>query len=150
MAYAFRRQNKGTPSFIGMYMGRDGNRRSAGTFGSRRAALRAAQREEQQVPEGRWRDRRLGEMPFTDYVENVWFPSKHPELSTRAGYRLRRPNWQLVWDEEHVLPPHRRLFVPPSGPPPRPRGVVHPTMITADRGVSMLSTPARVRSAGFQ
>ena len=46
MAYAFRRQNKGAPSFTGMYMGPDGSRRSAGTFGSRRAALRAAQREE--------------------------------------------------------------------------------------------------------
>ena len=83
MAYAFRRQNKGTPSFTGMYMGPDGNRRSAGTFGSRRAALRAAQREEQSVLEGRWRDRRLGEMPFADYVENVWFPSKHLELLIR-------------------------------------------------------------------
>ena len=37
--------------------------------------------------EGRWHDRRLGEMLFADYVENVWFPSKHLELSTRAGYR---------------------------------------------------------------
>jgi hypothetical protein len=69
-----------------MYMGPDGNRRSAGICGSRRAALRAAQRDEQLVLEGRWRDRRLGEMPFADYVENVWFPSKHLELSTRAGY----------------------------------------------------------------
>jgi hypothetical protein len=60
MAYAFRRQNKGSPSFTGMYMGPDGNRRSAGTFASRRAALRAAQREEQAVLEGRWRDQRLG------------------------------------------------------------------------------------------
>ena len=87
MAYAFRRENKGSVSFTGMYQGPDGQARSAGTFPSRRAALRAAQRDEQLVMEGRWRDRRLGEMLFADYVENVWFPSKHLELSTRAGYR---------------------------------------------------------------
>ena len=87
MAYAFRRENKGSVSFTGMYQGIDGKYRSAGTFASRRAALRAAQREEQLVLDGRWRDRRLGEMPFADFVENVWWPSKHLELSTRAGYR---------------------------------------------------------------
>jgi len=70
-----------------MYQGIDGKYRSAGTFASRRAALRAAQREEQLVLDGRWRDRRLGEMPFADFVENVWWPSKHLELSTKAGYR---------------------------------------------------------------
>jgi hypothetical protein len=31
MAYAFRRENKGTPSFTGVYEGPDGTRRSAGT-----------------------------------------------------------------------------------------------------------------------
>ena len=61
MAYAFRRENKGTPSFTGVYEGPDGTRRSAGTFPSRRAALRAAQREEQAV-RGRWWDRSLGQI----------------------------------------------------------------------------------------
>jgi integrase len=96
MAYAFRRKNKGTPSFTGIYQGPDGNRRSAGTYASRRAALRAAQRQEQAVLEGRWLDRRLGEMTFADYVENVWLPSKHLELSTRAGYRYNL--------DKHFLP----------------------------------------------
>ena len=41
MAYAFRRDNKGTPSFTGVYEGPDGTRRSAGT--SRRDGLRSAQ-----------------------------------------------------------------------------------------------------------
>ena len=39
MAYAFRRENKGSVSFTGMYQGPDGRARSAGTFPSRRAAL---------------------------------------------------------------------------------------------------------------
>ena len=87
MAYAFRRDNKGTPSFTGVYEGPDGTRRSAGTFPSRRAALRAAQREEQAVREGRWWDRSLGDITFETYVENSWLPSKHLEATTRAAYR---------------------------------------------------------------
>jgi hypothetical protein len=88
MAYAFRRENKGTPSFTGVYEGPDGSRRSAGTFPSRRAALRAAQREEQAVREGRWWDRSLGDIiTFETYVENSWLPSKHLEATTRAAYR---------------------------------------------------------------
>lgn len=87
MAYAFRRENKGTPSFTGVYEGPDGTRRSAGTFSSRRAALPAAQREEQAVREGRWWDRSLGDITFEAYVENSWLPSKHLEATTRAAYR---------------------------------------------------------------
>ena len=87
MAYAFRRENKATSSFTGMYQGPDGKVRSAGTFASRRAALRAAHREEQAVREGRWRDRSLGEITFAAYVENSWLPSKHLEVTTRAAYR---------------------------------------------------------------
>ena len=60
MAYAFRRDNQGSPAFTGVYEGPDGRRRSAGTFSSKRAAQRAAHPEEQLVEEGRWRDRSLG------------------------------------------------------------------------------------------
>jgi integrase len=87
MAYAFRWENKGTPSFTGVYEGPDGTRRSAGTFSSRRAALRAAQREEHAVREGRWWDRSLGDITFESYVENSWLPSKYLEDTTRAAYR---------------------------------------------------------------
>src|SRR5215211_3519838 len=87
MAYAFRRENKGTPSFTGVYEGPDGTRRAVGTFPSRRAALRAAQREEQAVREGRWWDRSLGDITLETYVENSWLPSKHsrPRLAQRTG-----------------------------------------------------------------
>jgi integrase len=87
MAYAFRRDNKGAPTFTAIYEDPEGVRRSAGTYPSRRAALRAAQREEQAVLRGAWSDRSLGATTFRDYVEQVWFPSKHLEPSTRAGYR---------------------------------------------------------------
>src|SRR5215203_1856992 len=76
MAYAFRRENKGTPSFTGVYEGPDGSRRSAGTFPSRRAALRAAQREEQAVREGKWRDRSLGEITFEGLCREQLVPQQ--------------------------------------------------------------------------
>jgi hypothetical protein len=66
MAYAFRRENKGTPSFTGVYEGPDGARRSAGTFPSRRAALRAAQREEQAV-----RGEVVGSFPRSHHIRGL-------------------------------------------------------------------------------
>src|SRR5215217_7994875 len=54
MAYTFRRDNKGSPTFTAIYEDPEGVRRSAGTYSSRRAALRAAQREEQAVLRGQW------------------------------------------------------------------------------------------------
>ncbi len=36
---------------------------------------------------GTWIDRTAGRVTFADYVERVWWPSRHLEVSTRAGYR---------------------------------------------------------------
>lgn len=87
MAYSFRRDNEGEDAYTGMYLAPDGRWRSAGTYPSKRAAQRAAHREEQSVEEGRWRDRALGATTFATYVEATWFPSKHLELSTRQSHR---------------------------------------------------------------
>src|SRR5215204_2693713 len=108
MAYAFRRPNKGEARFTGIYLGPDGRWRSAGTFPSKRAAQRAAQREEQLVEDGRWRDRKLGAITFASYVEETWFPSKHLEASTRAGYRSNLDRHFLPyfghWPMARILP----------------------------------------------
>ena len=72
--------------FKGCYRNPDGLERSAGTFRSRREALRAANREEQRVLAGRWHDASLGAVTFKTYVERVWLPSKHIEATTRAAY----------------------------------------------------------------
>ena len=71
---------------MGVYRDPDGSQRSAGAFSTRRAALRAAQREEDKVDEGRWHDASLGAVTFREYVEKDWLPSKHIEASTRAAY----------------------------------------------------------------
>ena len=53
----------------------------------RRAAERAANREEAKVREGAWHDHSRGEVTFAEYVETVWLPSKQVETSTLAAYR---------------------------------------------------------------
>jgi len=74
-------------TFTGCYRDAEGRERSAGSFSTRRAAERAAQREEQKVLAGAWHDATRGEITFKDYVEHEWLPNKHLEISTLAAYR---------------------------------------------------------------
>lgn len=77
----------GTESFRGYYRDPDGRTRSAGTFTSTRAAMRAANKEQGKVGDGTWLDPVLGKITFADFVENVWFPSRHLEATTAVAYR---------------------------------------------------------------
>ncbi|MEO5663106.1 MAG: tyrosine-type recombinase/integrase, partial [Nocardioides sp.] len=87
MAYVVERRTiEGTSRFLANYRDPEGRVRSAGTFPSRRAADRAANREEQRVLAGNWRDSSLGAVPFQQYVEVNWLPSKHIEPTTKAAY----------------------------------------------------------------
>src|SRR3954454_9689325 len=81
-----RKRNDGTTRFLACYRDPEGRVRSAGTHATRRAAERAAHREEQKVLAGSWRDAALGAVSFRDYVENSWLPSKHIEPTTAAAY----------------------------------------------------------------
>ena len=81
-----RKRNDGTTRFLACYRDPEGRVRSAGTHATRRAAERAAHREEQKVLAGSWRDAALGAVSFRDYVENSWLPSKHIEPTTKAAY----------------------------------------------------------------
>ena len=86
VAWVVERHGVKGASFKGCFRGPEGEQRSAGSFGSRREALRAANREEQKVLAGAWHDARLGRITFRDYVEDEWFPNKHLEITTRAAY----------------------------------------------------------------
>ncbi len=77
----------GDKRFVACYRDPEGRQRSAGTFSSRRAAERAAHREEAKVREGAWHDHSRGQVTFAEYVETVWLPSKQVETSTLAAYR---------------------------------------------------------------
>jgi len=77
----------GEKRFVACYRDPEGRQRSAGTYSSRRAAERAANREEAKVREGAWHDHSRGQVTFAEYVETVWLPSKQVETSTLAAYR---------------------------------------------------------------
>jgi integrase len=82
-----RTTDEGDTRFVACYRDPEGRQRSAGTYSSRRAAERAARREEARVRDGAWHDHSRGQVTFTEYVETVWLPSKQVETSTRAAYR---------------------------------------------------------------
>ena len=77
----------GRTRFTAAYRDREGRIRSAGTFDSRRAAERASHRQDDKVAEGSWIDPAAGRITFQSYAEDVWLPSRHLEVTTRAGYR---------------------------------------------------------------
>ena len=79
--------SQGRRRHTGYYRDPAGKTRSAGTFTSARAAVRAAQRVEAKVEEGAWFDRQAGRVTFRRYVEETWWPSRHLEASTKASYR---------------------------------------------------------------
>ncbi|MGH3366676.1 MAG: tyrosine-type recombinase/integrase [Nocardioidaceae bacterium] len=87
MAWIKERKGARGISFTGCYRDSEGRERSAGSFSTRRAAERAAQREEQKVLAGSWHDATRGEITFKNYVEHEWLPNKHLEISTLAAYR---------------------------------------------------------------
>jgi integrase len=82
-----RRESDGRLRHTAAYRDPSGRTRSAGSFASKRDAERAGRRAESQVESGSWIDRSAGRITFRDYVENVWWPSRHLEVSTMAGYR---------------------------------------------------------------
>ena len=86
MAWVKERHGARGTTYTGCYRDPDGRERSAGSFPSRREALRAAHREEQRVLSGSWHDASQGEVTFFDYVEKEWLPHKHLEVTTRASY----------------------------------------------------------------
>ena len=73
--------------YIALYRDASDRQRSAGSFSSRREAERAGRQAESSLDAGTWIDRVSGRTTFDDYVEKVWWPSRHLEVSTRAAYR---------------------------------------------------------------
>ena len=87
MAYVVERTNAdGMSRFLANYRDPEGRIRSAGTFPSRRAAERAANREEQRVLAGNWRDHTLGAVPFQQYVERDWLQKRDIEPDCLDAY----------------------------------------------------------------
>lgn len=73
--------------FQGRYRDPYGKKRTVGTYTSRREALKAANRAEGKVQDGTWIDPSAGRITFREYAEDVWLPSRHLEVTTKAGYK---------------------------------------------------------------
>jgi integrase len=82
-----KRNRDNGPRYTAIYWDTAGRQRSAGTFNSRREAEKAGRQAESRVEAGTWVDPISGKTTFRDYVEKAWWPSRHLEASTRAGYR---------------------------------------------------------------
>lgn len=87
MAWVIRRvDSSGKVKFLGAYRDPDGRTRSAGTHLRESEALKAAFAAEERVTRQDWLDPVAGRVSFAEYAQNVWLPSRHIEVSTRAGY----------------------------------------------------------------
>ena len=67
------------------------------------------------VAEGTWFDRTAGRISFADYVETVWWPSLHLEITTLAGYRSYLDKHFLPYfgpmPMRDILPSHVQAWV---------------------------------------
>ena len=82
-----RTDNVGVARFQVRYRDPAGTKRTAGTYASRREAVKAGRRVDGRVEDGTWINPAAGRITFRDYVEQTWWPSRHLEVSTRAAYR---------------------------------------------------------------
>jgi len=78
---------KGASRHTAVYRDPYGRIRSAGTFATHREAQRAADRQHDTVSGGIWIDAVAGRMTFAEYSQTVWLPSRHLEVTTKAGYQ---------------------------------------------------------------
>jgi integrase len=87
MAYAYSRQRAKAMAWYAAYEGPDGKVKSEGTFPTKRAAERHADKREREVREGTWIDPANLKLTFQHYVEQYYRPAtQHLELTTRAAY----------------------------------------------------------------
>ena len=86
MGWVLTRTRNGKERHTASYRDAGGHVRSAGTFDTKKAALAAIQRQEVKLGDGTWIDPAAGRITFGEYAMDVWLPSRHIEVSTRAGY----------------------------------------------------------------
>lgn len=87
MGYAKKRTGRnGKPRYTAVYLDLRGSERSAGTFGSEKAANKAWQNAEVELRQGRVGDPARGRQTFRKYVEERWLPNHVLEPTTREKY----------------------------------------------------------------
>lgn len=116
MGYSQKRTGRnGKPRYTAVYHDMRGERRSAGTFSSKKDADRAWQKAEARLGEGRLSDPRRGRQTFRRYVTEEWLPHHVMEASTREGYTYQISKHLLPWfgpmKMNEIMPSHVREWV---------------------------------------
>lgn len=116
MGYSQKRVGRdGKPRYTAVYQDVRGERRSAGTFSSKKDADKAWQKAEARQGEGRLSDPRRGRQTFRRYVTAEWLPHHVMEASTREGYTYQINKHILPWfgpmKMNEIMPSHVREWV---------------------------------------
>ena len=90
MGHSHRRVGvNGKPRYTEIFLDQRGQRRSAGTFATKREADRAWAAAETDAPLGVGRDLRRGKTSFTAYVTGPWLPHHQLEASPDSATATR-------------------------------------------------------------
>ena len=116
MGYAQKRVGRdGKPRYTAVYQDIRGERRSAGTFSSKKDANAAWQRAEAKIGEGRLNDPRRGRQTFRRYVTQEWLPHHVIEITTREAYTYQLNKHIMPWfgpmRMNEIMPSHVREWV---------------------------------------
>ena len=116
MGYAQKRAGRdGKPRYTAVYHDLRGERRSAGTFSSKKDANAAWQRAEAKAAEGRFNDLRRGRQTFHRYVTEEWLPHHVMEPTTREAHTYQINKHILPWfgpmRMNEIMPSHVREWV---------------------------------------
>jgi hypothetical protein len=116
MGYAQKRVGRdGKPRYTAVYRDLRGERRSAGTFSSKKDANAAWQRAEAKTAEGRFNDLRRGRQTFYRYVTEEWLPHHVMEPTTREAHTYQISKHILPWfgpmRMNEIMPSHVREWV---------------------------------------
>lgn len=101
--------------YQGLYLDPSGHQRATGTYSTERQALRAANKAEAEVAAGAWFDVSAGKITFRTYAKDVWWPSLHVELTTKAACRSNLETHFLPFfgymRMANILPSHVQAWV---------------------------------------
>jgi integrase len=116
MGYAQKRTGRyGKSRYTAVYHDIRGQRRSAGTFASKRDANAAWLRAEARAAEGRANDPRRGRQTFHRYVTEEWLPQHVMEPTTREAYTYQISRHILPWfgpmRMNEIMPSHVREWI---------------------------------------
>jgi integrase len=110
-----RYRQDGCPRHTAYYWDVRGRERSAGTFATKKEAIRAWRRAEARTGEGRFVDLHSGRQSFARYVMQVWLVNHRMEASTRQGYTSVIKGYLLpefgAMRMIEILPSHVRDFL---------------------------------------